>query len=47
MSKEKRCRDPVDPDGFMVETARYLGIYLGEISEQAVVIPSLSSEKYQ
>ncbi|MEB3311310.1 MAG: ATP-dependent 6-phosphofructokinase [Snowella sp.] len=27
---ENRCAFPVDPDGFMVKTARSLGIYLGE-----------------
>ncbi len=27
---EKRCTYPVDPHGFMVKTARSLGIYLGE-----------------
>ncbi|MGL5032450.1 MAG: ATP-dependent 6-phosphofructokinase, partial [Microcystaceae cyanobacterium] len=29
---EDRCAFPVDPDGFMVKTARSLGIYLGEIT---------------
>jgi 6-phosphofructokinase 1 len=28
--EEKRCAFPVDPNGFMVKTARSLGIYLGE-----------------
>lgn len=27
---EKRCAYPVDPSGFMIQTARSLGIYLGE-----------------
>jgi ATP-dependent phosphofructokinase / diphosphate-dependent phosphofructokinase len=27
--QENRCADPVDPHGFMVQTARSLGIYLG------------------
>jgi 6-phosphofructokinase 1 len=28
--QENRCAYPVDPNGFMVKTARSLGIYLGE-----------------
>lgn len=28
--REKRCAFPVDPEGFIVKTARSLGIYLGE-----------------
>jgi 6-phosphofructokinase 1 len=28
--QENRCAYPVDPDGFIVKTARSLGIYLGE-----------------
>ena len=28
--EEDRCAFPVDPDGFMVKTARSLGIYLGD-----------------
>jgi 6-phosphofructokinase 1 len=28
--QEKVCAYPVDPNGFMVKTARSLGIYLGE-----------------
>jgi 6-phosphofructokinase 1 len=28
--QEKRCAFPVDPEGFIVKTARSLGIYLGE-----------------
>ncbi|WP_013323081.1 ATP-dependent 6-phosphofructokinase [Gloeothece verrucosa] len=28
--RENRCAYPVDPDGFMVQTARSLGIYLGD-----------------
>lgn len=31
--KEERCAYPVDPNGFMVQTARSLGIYLGEDHE--------------
>jgi 6-phosphofructokinase 1 len=27
--QENRCSDPVDPNGFMVQTARALGIYMG------------------
>lgn len=27
---DKRCPSPVDPDGFMVQTARSLGIYVGD-----------------
>ncbi|MBO0348586.1 6-phosphofructokinase [Phormidium pseudopriestleyi FRX01] len=30
--QEKRCASPVDPDGFMVQTARALGIYVGDAS---------------
>jgi 6-phosphofructokinase 1 len=30
---EKRCAFPVDPQGFMVKTARSLGIYLGDYSD--------------
>ena len=30
---EKRCAFPVDPHGFMVKTARSLGIYLGDYSD--------------
>lgn len=29
--QEKRCADPVDANGFMVQTARDLGIYLGDV----------------
>jgi 6-phosphofructokinase 1 len=29
--QEKRCADPVDSNGFMVQTARDLGIYLGNV----------------
>jgi 6-phosphofructokinase len=28
--EENRCAHPVEPDGFMVKTARSLGIYLGQ-----------------
>ncbi len=37
--QEHRCAYPVDPDGFIVKTARSLGIYLGEntTTETAVV----------
>ncbi|HIK27322.1 MAG: 6-phosphofructokinase [Oscillatoriaceae bacterium SKW80] len=28
--EEKRCPSPVDPNGFMVQTARSLGIYVGD-----------------
>ena len=28
--QEKRCTSPVDPEGFMVKTARALGIYVGD-----------------
>jgi 6-phosphofructokinase 1 len=35
--KEQRCAYPVDPNGFMVQTARSLGIYLGD--EQEVSFP--------
>jgi 6-phosphofructokinase 1 len=37
--QENRCAYPVDPDGFIVKTARSLGIYLGEntTTETAVV----------
>jgi 6-phosphofructokinase 1 len=33
--QENRCAYPVDPNGFMVKTARSLGIYLGESPSQA------------
>jgi ATP-dependent phosphofructokinase / diphosphate-dependent phosphofructokinase len=38
--QENRCAYPVDPDGFMVDTARSLGTYLGEGRPvEAAVIP--------
>ncbi len=30
--QENRCASPVDPNGFMVQTARALGIYVGNVS---------------
>jgi len=29
--EENRCAFPVDPDGFMVKTAKSLGVYMGEV----------------
>jgi 6-phosphofructokinase 1 len=38
--EEDRCAYPVDPNGFVVKTARSLGIYLGESpTTQTAVVP--------
>ena len=34
--QEKRCADAVDPSGFMVQTARSLGIHLGDIPKPEI-----------
>jgi ATP-dependent phosphofructokinase / diphosphate-dependent phosphofructokinase len=42
--REKRCPRPVRLQDFMLQTARSLGIYVGDLSEEAIQFPSVPSE---